>query len=94
MGKRKRLHKQAVTEGKEAPFRASPGEPEMADVSLMGRAKALRETFKRLGVHAVVGEEKIVVSRIAEQVPTEENKGTQSASEKLLDRAKRLKEAN
>jgi len=28
VGKRKREHKKAVAEGREAPFRASPGKPE------------------------------------------------------------------
>lgn len=51
MGKRSRQHKQAVIEGKEPPFRASPGKPKVSEEKT---AKAKDDFSKALGLLARV----------------------------------------
>lgn len=50
MGKRSRLHKEAVIAGKEKPFRASPDKPKheehSASESIMERVRKMKEQQK------------------------------------------------
>lgn len=48
MGKRKRKHKQAVAEGKKAPFRASPDKPKVSIQQEPSTSDKLMERVRRL----------------------------------------------